>query len=226
MQASVIAPPTARDVLEPIPFIREKLNSALKGVVVPPPPMISTASTPVVASTSSRPVVVPPPVIASTIPTPVVASTSSRPVVPPPVIIASTVPTPVVATTASTPSRVPPPWDKRSACYDKFLLPPFPPMPPALLPVPSTSPRSLGPAQSASTATSSDWRSTTASKAKSVGPNPDPRLQPPSKKARSPLEAPTIEEFRRQRLHQTEGDPNSEWYNVMNPCVSSFRFIA
>ena len=202
MQASVIAPPTARDVLEPIPFIREKLNSALKGVVVPPPPMISTASTPVVASTSSRPVVVPPPVIAST------------------------VPTPVVATTASTPSRVPPPWDKRSACYDKFLLPPFPPMPRALLPVPSTTPRSFGPPQSASTATSSDWRSTTASKAKSVGPNPDPRLQPPSKKARSPLEPPTIEEFRRQRLHQTEGDPNSEWYNVMNPCVSSFRFIA
>ena len=170
--------------------------------------MISTASTPVVASTSSRPVVVPPPVIAST------------------------VPTPVVATTASTPSRVPPPWDKRSACYDKFLLPPFPPMPPALLPVPSTSPRSFGPPQSASTAmtaptastvTSSDWHPTTKPKSKSVGPNPDPRLQPPSKKARSPLEAPTIEEFRRQRLHQTEGDPNSEWYNVMNPCVSSFH---
>jgi hypothetical protein len=205
LQASVVAPPTAKSVLDPIPFIREKLNSALKGVVVPPPPMKSTASTPVVASTASRPVVVPPPVIASTVPTPVVASTASTPV------------------DASTGSRVPPPWDKTSACYDKFLLPPFPPMPPALLPVPSTTPRSFGPPQSASTATSSDWHSTTASKAKSVGPNPDPRLQPPSKKARSPLEPPTIEEFRRQRLHHTEGDPNSEWYNVMNPCVSSFH---
>ena len=223
MQASVIAPPTPRDVLEPIPFIREKLNNALKGVVVPPPQTKSTASTPVVASTASRSVVVPPPTTStascSSVP-PATTSTASGSSVPPP--------------TTSTASRsiVPPPWHKTSACYEKLS---FPPMPPALMPRPTTAPRSFGPPQSASTATtatkastatSSDWHETTKPKFSSFGPNPDPRAQPPSKKARRPEQPPTVEQFRKQKLHQTEGDPNSEWYNVMNPCVSSFRFIA
>ena len=211
MQASVIAPPTPRDVLEPIPFIREKLNNALKGVVVPPPPTKSTASTPVVASVASRPVVVPPPTTStascSSVP-PATTSTASGSSVPPPTV-----------STASRPI-VPPPWHKTSACYEKLS---FPPMPPALMPRPTTAPRSFGPPQSAS---SSDWHETTKPKFRSIGPNPDPRLQPSSKKARRPEQPPTVEQFRKQKMHQTEGDPNSEWYNVMNPCVSSFRFIA